>query len=237
MLGHDAPVTAPHGDAEALVQTGEGLGHGELHGVVVHLLHLVDVHVGVRVSADVVVLLNHVEGELHIFRVQVFTIRPLDALADLHGPLGEVLVGLGGLHHFAVLAALGGLHLPQMGAHQLMNAEAGAGAGHVGVELAGAVGGALALNDQGVLAGSAHLGGDASGRLVAGAGLAGLSAGLASLAGTLVASGAAGTSLAAAALAAGVGIAAAGAEHHSEQHRDCQQKGNASLLHSDCLLK
>ena len=150
VLGNDAAVVAPDRYAELQRQAREALLGDELHGVIVHLFNGREHGVVVVALGDALVGHDHVEREYHVVRVEVFAVRPLDALANLHDVLGEVLVGLGhAFGDFAELLALHGIHFPHHRAHQLMDAEAHLSALHVGVELAGNVGRGLGFHDQG----------------------------------------------------------------------------------------
>ena len=149
MLGNDAAVVAPDRYAESQRQAREALLGDELHGVLVHLFDGREHGVVVVALGDALVGHDHVEGEYHVVRGEVFAVRPLDALANLHDMLGKVLVGLGhALGDLAELLALHGIHFPHHRAHQLMNAKAHLSALHVGVELAGNVGRSLGFDDQ-----------------------------------------------------------------------------------------
>ena len=80
---NDAVIGAPYGDAVTLRKAREGFLHRELNGVIVNLLNLIDVEVGRCGSTDLVVFFDHVEREDNVVSVQVFTVGPLDAFADL----------------------------------------------------------------------------------------------------------------------------------------------------------
>ena len=114
-----------------------------------NFLNLIDVEVGRCGSTDLVVFFDHVEREDNVVSVQVFTVGPLDAFADLNGPFGKVFVR--GAHigcNFRELLTGNGVHFPKVCAHQLMNTEVHVRTGHVAVELARSVGRRRSLNDQ-----------------------------------------------------------------------------------------
>lgn len=83
VLRNDAVIGAPYGDAVTLCKAQEGFLHRELNGVIVNLLNLIDVEVGRCGSTDLIVFFDHVEREDNVVSVQVFTVGPLDAFADL----------------------------------------------------------------------------------------------------------------------------------------------------------
>ena len=146
---NDAVIGAPYGDAVTLRKAREGFLHRELNGVIVNLLNLIDVEVGRCGSTDLIVFFDHVEREDNVVSVQVFTVGPLDAFADLNGPFGKVFVR--GAHigcNFRELLTGNGVHFPKVCAHQLMNTEAHVRTGHVAVELARSVGRRRSLNNQ-----------------------------------------------------------------------------------------
>ena len=149
VLRNDAVIGAPYGDAVTLCKAREGFLHRELNGVIVNLLNLIDVEVGRCGSTDLIVFFDHVEREDNVVSVQVFTVGPLDAFADLNGPFGKVFVR--GAHigcNFRELLTGNGVHFPKVCAHQLMNTEAHVRTGHVAVELARSVGRRRSLNNQ-----------------------------------------------------------------------------------------
>ena len=236
MLGNNAVVSAPNGDTVALCKAGEGLGHGELDGVVVNLLNALYVQLGGGGAADGVVVHNHVEGEHNVVSSHVLAVGPLNALTDFNGPLGEVVVALGhAVGNLAVLLALGGVHLPQVGTYHLMNAEAHGGAAHVRVELAGSVSLVLALDDKGLGAVSTHLGGYAGALQVCRRSLA--LAALLSSRGFLSLAALFGIGAFSLRAGAGAAVAAAGREHGHQQGESKNQCDDFLTHPFVCLLR
>ncbi len=158
MFRYNAQIIAVNGNTEFLRQSGKRFPGYNPDRIIVFLFH--------RGKDGIVIIMrpntggghNHIECEHNVVGIQIFPVGPFDPLADLHGMLGKIIIGLGHtIRDFSELLAFDRIHLPHHGGHQLVNAKSHLRALHIGVELSRHICRRLCFDDKGFPAGSAYI--------------------------------------------------------------------------------